>query len=142
MKATIPTDRDVFQHSIRVKPGDIDELNHVNNVVYLQWVQEVASLHWQNRASADQLKQWQWVVLRHEIDYHTPALMDDLVNAYTWIDLPDGPRQNRWVQFVRDRDHKPIATARTTWCLLDAASGRPKRVGSEINRCLFEFIIS
>ncbi|HQQ82789.1 MAG TPA: thioesterase family protein [Cyclobacteriaceae bacterium] len=135
MKTTIPLDRDVFKHSMRVKLADIDELNHVNNVVYLQWVQEVASLHWKNRASDDQLKQWQWVVLRHEIDYHAPALMDDVINAYTWIDLPDGARQNRWVYFIRDSDQKSIATARTTWCLLDAASGRPKRVGDDINRC-------
>jgi acyl-CoA thioester hydrolase len=135
MTPSVPIDRDVFRHLITVVPADIDELNHVNNVVYLKWVQEVAELHWKKNASPAMLQQWQWVVLRHEIDYHSPALVDELINAYTWVDLPDGPRQNRWVQFVHASSQKPVATTRTTWCLLDAGSGRPKRIGTEINRC-------
>ena len=135
MKPAIPIDRDVFEHSITVQSTDIDELRHVNNVVYLKWVQEVASLHWQKRATTEILNQYQWVVLRHEIDYHAAALVGELLRAYTWVDKPDGPRQNRWVHFVRVSDQKAIATARTTWCMLDAGKGRPKRVGDEVNRC-------
>lgn len=135
MKPTIPIDRDVFEHAITVMPADIDELRHVNNVVYLKWVQEVASMHWQRRAGTDLLHKTQWVVLRHEIDYHAPALVGDVVTAHTWVELPDGPRQIRWVYFVRANDQKAIATARTTWCMLDARNGRPKRVSDEVNRC-------
>lgn len=128
----IPHDRGVFRLEIHVQPDDIDEQNHVNNVVYLRWVQEVAFAHWNNLGSEALKSKYKWVVLRHEIDYHSPALPGDRIVASTWIDVPDGPRQKRYVCFQRSSDLKALASACTTWCLLDAQSGRPKRVSPEI----------
>src|SRR4051812_16108015 len=89
----IPNDRGVFTLEIPVQQNDIDEQNHVNNVVYVQWVQDVAYAHWKTLGSEELLSKYNWVVLRHEIDYHSPALPGDVVIASTWIDQPEGPRQ-------------------------------------------------
>jgi acyl-CoA thioester hydrolase len=128
----IPNDRGVFKLTIPVLPEDIDEQNHVNNVVYLRWVQEVAYAHWITLGSKELVSSYKWVVLRHEIDYHAPALLGDTIEAFTWIDLPEGPRQTRFVSIRRASDDKALASATTSWCLLDATSGRPKRVTNEI----------
>jgi acyl-CoA thioester hydrolase len=57
-----------FEMIISVLPGDIDEQNHVNNTVYLRWVQDVATAHWRSVASPKAQENIGWVVLRHEID--------------------------------------------------------------------------
>ena len=129
---TIPDDRGVFSIPIQVLKEDIDEQNHVNNIVYLRWVQEVAYAHWNVLGSEELKRKFKWVVLRHEIDYHTPALQEDEIIASTWIDLPEDPRQRRYVSIKRKSDQKTLASASTSWCLLDALTGRPKRVPPEI----------
>lgn len=131
----VPEDRHVFTLSIRVTAADIDNLNHVNNVVYLKWVQEVSQAHWMT-APSQMISECKWVVLKHEINYHSPALPNDEVEATTWIDPPEGPRQRRNVSIRRPADNKVLATAVTTWCLLDPVSGRPKRVSAEISKAL------
>ncbi len=128
----IPNDRGVFRLTISVLPEDIDEQNHVNNVVYLRWVQEVAYAHWITLGSKELISNYRWVVLRHEIDYHSPALQGDIIEASTWIAAPEGPRQKRFVSIRRVSDNKVLASATTSWCLLDAVTGRPKRVTEEI----------
>ena len=128
----VPNDRGVFRLDIPVMPTDIDEQNHVNNVVYLRWVQEVALAHWNAMATAEMKSHWRWVVLRHEIDYHAPAIPGDKIVASTWIDPPEGPRQKRYVSIMRIGGRKVLASACTSWCLLDAKSGRPRRVTAEI----------
>ena len=128
----VPNDHGVFRLEIQVMPADIDAQNHVNNVVYLRWVQEVALAHWNTMATVEMKSRWRWVVLRHEIDYHAPAIPGDTIEASTWIDLPEGPRQKRYVSIMRCSDRKVLASACTSWCLLDAQSGRPKKVTAEI----------
>ncbi len=132
MPLEIPNDRGVFRLSIPVLTEDIDEQNHVNNVIYLRWVQEVAFAHWITLGSKELISNYKWVVLRHEIDYHSPALPSDTIEASTWIDAPEGPRQRRFVSIRRKSDNKALASAITSWCLLDALTGRPRRVTEEI----------
>ena len=63
--------------NVSVLPADIDEQNHVNNTVYLRWIQDVATAHWKALASADAQADIGWIVLRHEIDYKSPASLGD-----------------------------------------------------------------
>ena len=128
----VPNDRGVFRLETEVVPADIDEQNHVNNVVYLRWVQEVAFAHWNTMATPEMKTKCRWVVLRHEIDYHAPAFLGERIVASTWIDVPEGPRQRRFVSIRRSTDQKPLASACTSWCLLEALTGRPRRVTPEI----------
>ena len=131
----IPTDRSVFRLTIPVMPDDIDDLNHVNNVVYLRWVQDAAYGHW-NTVSNELKARCKWVVLRHEIDYHAPALPGDVVEACTWIEPSEGPKQRRNVLLLRKTDQKPLASASTFWCLLNPATNRPVKISTEITSSL------
>jgi len=68
-----------------VLPDDIDEQNHVNNVVYLRWVQKLPYAHWINPWVQELIKSYRWVVLRHEIDYQLTGLADRTIEASTWM---------------------------------------------------------
>ncbi len=118
------------QHKITVTPADIDGMGHVNNVVYLRWVQEVAESHWYSAAKAEYIQKYQWVVLRHEIDYLKPALPGDEIIGETWIESLEGARSIRLVELKRG--DVILAKARTTWVMLDAQTGRPARVPTDM----------
>lgn len=123
-----PEGRQVFQLAIEPTPQDIDENGHVNNVVYLGWVQQLATAHWRARAPAEEQDRWAWIVLRHEVDYRRPLLPGEVATARTWVaETADGPRFDRFVRFDGP-DGAMCAQARTVWCLIEAATGRPKRV--------------
>jgi acyl-CoA thioester hydrolase len=110
----------------------IDELGHVNNAVWVQWIQQVATTHWYALAAAEYRDAYVWVVIRHEIDYLRPALEGDQVTARTWVgEAPKGARFDRFVEFT-GADGKVRAKARTTWAMLDKATGRPQRITPEI----------
>ncbi len=120
----------VHQHKITVSPADIDQMGHVNNVVYVRWVQEVAESHWYSAAKEGYTEKYLWVVLRHEIDYLKPALAGDDLMGETWIETLEGARSIRIVEIKRG--DKVIAKARTTWVMLDGKTGRPARVPKDM----------
>src|SRR3546814_9812448 len=101
-----PPDRNVFQMPFAPRPGDIDELGHVNNAVYVRWLQDVATAHWVKLASPADVARYLWVATRHEIDYHRAILPDETVTARTWVGDPRGARFDRFVEFVDDQDRK------------------------------------
>ena len=113
-------------------PEHIDELGHVNNTVWLEWVQAIATAHWQAVAAPAHQAAYVWVVTRHEIDYRGNIVAGESVTAETFIpDPPRGAQFDRCVVFRNGRG-KAIVTARSTWALLDRASGRLSRVRPDI----------
>ena len=118
--------------SVSVLPGDIDEQNHVNNTVYLRWVQDVATAHWQAIASSEAQKGIGWVVLRHEIDYKAPACPGDDVLLRTWVGKATRLTFERFTEILRSNDSQLLSTARTLWCPINAQTGRPVRVSAEV----------
>lgn len=124
--------RPVFEHKI-VAPADaIDELGHVNNAVWVQWIQEVALAHWYSVADPRHQDDYIWVVVRHEIDYLRAAYDGDRIIGRTWVgEAPKGARFDRLVEFVGP-DGKPCVRARTSWAIIDRTSGRPIRVPPEV----------
>lgn len=131
-----PALRAAFEIRIRVQLADLDERKHVNNVVYLRWVQEVATRHWETLASAEQLATIAWVALRHEVDYLAPAFLDDEISLRTWVGSAERLAFERFTEMRRTGDDRLLARARTLWCPVDPQSGRPRRVSSEV-RALF-----
>jgi len=121
-----------FTMAIKVSIDDIDALQHVNNVVYLRYVQDVAQAHWNTIASEELKKKYSWVVLRHEIDYKNPAFLGDELIARTWVSLCEGVRSVRNVRLYHSASGKLVADAKTIWCLLDAETMRPKRIEQDI----------
>jgi acyl-CoA thioester hydrolase len=121
-----------FEMIIPVLPGDIDEQNHVNNTVYLRWVQDVATAHWRAVASPKAQQTIGWVVLRHEIDYKGPATLGDEVVLRTWVGKATRLTFERFTEVRRNRDGQLLSEARTLWCPIDTQSGRPVRVSEEV----------
>src|SRR5882724_9939594 len=114
---------------VSVLPGDIDEQNHVNNTVYLRWIQDVATAHWQSLASAEAQAAIGWVVLRHEIDYRSPAALGDEIVLRTWVGQASRLKFERFTEIRRKIDNKQLlAEARTLWVPVDVRTGKPMRV--------------
>ena len=113
-------------------PEHIDELGHVNNAVWVQWIQTVAVAHWDSVADAAHKDAYFWVVVRHEIDYLRAAREGDTVIARTWVgDAPKGARFDRHMEFL-GADGKVLVRANTQWAIIDKAAGRPIRVPPEV----------
>lgn len=114
------------------EPEHIDELGHVNNAVWVRWMEQIAVRHWETVAPDHHREAYIWVVVRHEIDYRGNVREGESVTATTFIpDPPHGARFDRRVDFANEAG-KVIVSARTTWALLDKASGRLMRITPEI----------
>jgi acyl-CoA thioester hydrolase len=121
-----------FELPITVQPNDIDGMGHVNNVVYLRWVQHVAVAHWKAVAPAADQKKLLWVVVRHEIDYKQAAYLGDEIIARTWVGDARRIRFERHTEILRARDRVLLAKAVTFWCPIDTSTGQLTRVSAEI----------
>jgi acyl-CoA thioester hydrolase len=123
--------RPVYEETRRPEPGDIDELGHVNNGVYVRWIQDIAVAHWTRVAPAAQHDRVVWVVTRHEIDYRAPSHLGETLTVRTWVGEPKGARFDRFVDIL-GADGKPRVNAVTTWALLDRTTRRLLRVTPDI----------
>ena len=115
-----------------VQPADIDQQNHVNNTVYVRWIQEVATAHWNARAPEDIRDAIGWVVLRHEIDYKSPVCLGDDIVLRTWVGKATRVTFERFVEVLRRSDRKLLAQARTLWVPINPATAKPTRVPPEV----------
>jgi len=119
-----------FETQFTVTEDHIDDLKHVNNVVYLQWVQDIANLHWDQLREGYDTSAYVWVVLRHELDYSGQAGLGDVIKAKTWVGETAGIKSVRHVEFYKG--DKLLVKTQTFWCLVDSKTLRPKRITDEI----------
>lgn len=123
---------DRFTRPFTAQPEHIDELGHVNNTVWIQWVQDIATAHWEVAARPEDYAQFFWVVIRHEVDYRGNIAEGESVMGETWIDGPaQGAKSDRRVDF-RNAEGKIIVSSRTTWAMLDKETQRLVRVRPEV----------
>jgi acyl-CoA thioester hydrolase len=116
-----------FRLTIEPEAGDIDELGHVNNAVYVRWLQDIATTHWRAVAPVADQDRFIWVASRHEIDYRRPCHLGERLAAETWGENPRGARFDRCTRILGP-DGTIRVEARTTWVLMDRALMRPARV--------------
>lgn len=121
-----------FTVPITVRPDDIDEQGHVNNVVFLRWVQDAATAHWRARALPADQAALVWVVVRHEIDYRRPAFLGDALAAETWVGPASRRTFERRTRITHAADGRVLVEARTLWCPLDATTLRPVEPGESV----------
>jgi acyl-CoA thioester hydrolase len=128
----------VYQHHVRVTPNLVDRNGHVNNVAYIQWMQDAAVAH--ARASgctaATDASGATWVVRTHRIEYLRPLLAGDVVTVTTWVANFRKVRSLRQYRFVRVSDQATVAEAETDWVFVDAATGRPRAIPESIQQIL------
>ncbi|KZY00810.1 thioesterase [Erythrobacter sp. HI0028] len=121
-----------FTRSFTAEARHIDEMGHVNNAVWVQWIQDMATAHWDAAARSEDREQYVWLVVRHEIDYRGNIDLGQSVEGTTWIEGgARGAKSLRRVDF-RDAAGRVIVSAATTWAMLDRTSGRPARVRPEV----------
>ncbi len=120
----------VFTTTRVVVSEEIDNLNHVNNVVYVQWVQDIATLHWEYLVKDINAADVIWVLVKHEIDYIGQAVLNDEITLKTWVGETKGVKSVRHVEILKE--DKLLAKSQTTWCLLNSKTLRPTRITEDI----------
>lgn len=123
-----------FTRHFTVKNSDIDEQGHVNNVVYVRYIQDVAVAHWFSAASEEIREKYTWVVLRHEIDYKKQAFEAEEITATTWVGEPTRISWERFTEIRRGADL--LVKAKSIWCLIDRQTTKPTRITTELVKLL------
>ena len=120
----------MYRHAIGILPDDIDHMGHVNNSVYLKWVQEAVIRYWEKVAPSDAVTKHLWVALKHEISYRRPTFLDDIVVADVVADQVQGAKA--FFTTVIKRGEVVLVEVNSIWCCLDSASLRPARLAKDI----------
>ena len=127
----------IFRHRFVVPENAVDQNGHVNNVVYIQWMQDVAIMHSEavGGTSAMHSVGCTWVVRSHKVEYLSPAFSGDCIEASTWVADFHRVRSLRKYEFVRTSDAKLLAKGETEWVFVDAQSGRPIAIPESLKNC-------
>ena len=121
-----------FEKTITVTQEDLDQLNHVNNVRYVQWVQDIAKAHWMLRAPNQILDDYFWVLVRHTIDYKNQAVLGDILKLKTYVLNSEGVTSVRMVEIFNASTNKLLVKSETKWCFMDKKTYRPTRILAEV----------
>ena len=124
----------IFTLKIRVSLDDIDVLQHVNNLVYVKWMDEIANKHWAYLTKDTHLPEYVWVVVRHEIDYLKQAGLEDEITVKTWVGETKGVTSVRFMEFYKN--DLLLVKAKTTWAMLDAKTYKPSRIRENVLKVL------
>ena len=119
-----------IEHPLSIAPSHIDHMGHVNNAVYLNWVQEAVVAHWERFAPVEAQAEYLWIALKHEITYRQAAFLEDNLVASVMLQKVRGVRA--FYRTVIRRGEEVLAEVESTWCSVDAASHRPVRVARDV----------
>ena len=121
-----------FEKHIVVAQEDLDNLNHVNNVRFVQWVQDVAEDHWKSKATETIQESYVWVLLKHLIEYKSEAILGDVLKLVTYVPKSTGVTCTRMVEIFDQNTDKLLVKSETTWCFINAETKRPARITQEV----------
>ncbi|MFT4737031.1 MAG: acyl-CoA thioester hydrolase [Cyclobacteriaceae bacterium] len=127
-----PWPRNMYENGLQVIEAHLDDLMHVNNVMYVQWIQDIAAEHWRQCAPPELQSSVYWVVVRHEINYRLPCRLGDQLTIKT--ETPPDFEGAKWDRFVwiHRADGQVAVEAKTTWCLIDRSRHKPMRITKNI----------
>ncbi|WP_299064669.1 thioesterase family protein [uncultured Polaribacter sp.] len=126
--------KNVFTLTITVSSEEIDTLQHVNNLVYVKWMDKIATTHWAYLTKDNPLPQYVWVVMRHEIDYLKQAVLGDEITVKTWVGETRGITSVRFMEFYKD--DVLLVKAKTIWAMLDSQTYKPARIRENVLKVL------
>ncbi|MUP46279.1 acyl-CoA thioesterase [Gramella sp. BOM4] len=132
------TNPEIYEKKLVVEDKHLDKQRHVNNVQYVQWVQEVAEEHWETRASEEQKAGVVWVVVRHEIDYKKEAFLNDELILQTYVGETTHVTSIRHVVIKNAENDQLLAQAKTTWCLLNSTTKKPVKISDELKQVFLQ----
>lgn len=123
---------EVFEKTIVVSEEHLDELNHVNNVVFLQWVQDISKEHWLSKTNEEINSKMYWVVRNHHLEYKRQVFLGEQIQVRTFVTNYKGPFSERVVEIYCD--DRLAVKATSNWCLLNRENDRPMKVSEELQR--------
>ncbi|MBB3349758.1 MULTISPECIES: thioesterase family protein [unclassified Sphingomonas] len=118
------------EYPVHVADEDIDFMGHVNNAVYLKWVQAAVMDYWERVAPPEAVAQHLWVALKHEITYRRPTFLEDGIVAEVIAEKAQGART--FFSTLFKRGEEIVAEVSSVWCCLDAATQRPARLAKDV----------
>lgn len=125
---------EIYSQKKTVVADDLDEFRHVNNVRYVQWIQDIAKEHWEVRATEELKQEFFWVVIRHEIDYKKQAFLGDKLLIETYVGDTTFVTSDRFVNIKNAESGQVLVAARSSWCLLDTQSKRPTKITDDLRK--------
>ena len=130
----------VFTLDLVVPPEAIDANGHVNNVAFVQWMQDAATRHFETSGGLPAMRAARatWVVRSHQIEYLHPAFLGDRLCVKTWVADFRRVRSTRRYEFYRLPDHRLLAKGETNWVFVGLEDGRPRSIPPEIPRALLQ----
>ena len=125
-----------YSKTFLIPRSSIDENGHVNNVSYVQWMQDIAVEHYESIGGVNpmQLIGATWVVREHRIEYFLPAFDADEIEIRTWVENVRRVRSLRKYEFIRMSDGKTLVRGETDWVFVDAKTGAPRAIPEEVFR--------
>lgn len=125
----------IYSKTIIIPASAIDENGHVNNVVYVQWMQDIAVEHYAAIGGIEaQGPDATWVVRKHGVEYFLPAFAGEEIEICTWVEDLRKVRSLRLYEFVRKSDGKILVKGETDWVFMDTKSGKPKAIPAEVEK--------
>jgi acyl-CoA thioester hydrolase len=124
----------IYSKTLVIPKSAIDENGHVNNVAYVQWMQDIAVEHYSAIGGVEaQGYHATWVVREHRIEYLLPAYAGEEIEVKTWVENIRRVRSLRKYEFVRKSDSKVLVKGETDWVFVDANSGRPLPIPEKVS---------
>jgi acyl-CoA thioester hydrolase len=123
-----------YSKSFIIPKDSIDENGHVNNVAYVQWMQDIAVEHYEAIGGISPMQEVgaMWVVREHRVEYLLPAFEGEEIEIRTWVENVRRVRSLRKYEFVRKSDNKVLVKGETDWVFVDVKTGSPKAVPEEV----------
>ncbi|MBQ0767647.1 MAG: thioesterase family protein [Bizionia sp.] len=121
-----------LEYDITVTTNHLDDLNHVNNVVYVQWVNDIAKVHWEKVAPQVIKNDYFWVLMSHTIEYKKAAVLNNTITVKTYIIDSSSITSLRAVEMYNSETQELVAKSETKWCFMNAHTQRPTRITPEV----------
>lgn len=126
-----------YSKSFIIPPSAIDENGHVNNVAYVQWMQDIAVEHYESIGGIEaQGRDATWFIREHRIEYLRPAFVGEEIEIKTWVENLRRVRSLRKYEFVRRADGKVLVRGETDWVFVDTKTGRPLPIPAEVSKAI------
>lgn len=125
-------ENEVYEKIVKVSESHLDDLNHVNNVQYVQWAQDIAKEHWEKKASKTLKQKYIWVVVHHDISYKHQAFLNDEILLQTFVGQTTFVTSKRYVNIINNKTGAILVEVISKWCLLDAETKKPIKITTEL----------
>lgn len=124
----------IYSKNFVIPESAIDENGHVNNVAYVQWMQDIAVEHYETIGGVNptQILGATWVVREHRIEYLLPAFLNEEIEIRTWVENVRRVRSLRKYEFVRNPDGRTLVRGETDWVFVDAKTGVPRAIPAQV----------